>query len=266
MIKKLVEPWATAGSRLIKLWRSIPIFLVLYLSILTAIYLFSATGVATARDLLVSLAVMVLAPILFFVLQSMSVSYVGQDSGAGGLFLRSLKGCWKLIVLALPFIALAWLTIFLIDKAQTAAASGSPVPVPHTVATGAHASSSADSNSVAWLPVALTALELILLWFVLPLAMIHLWISAEAAGLLKAIKGAGRTVLRAFKPNSVLIYGVGLAIFGLVPYFLITIHTPAKSTWLDVGLLTTRLVLAVLFSLFGWVITMGALTERATSK
>jgi len=267
MIKKLFAPWSMASHRLFSLWRAIPIFLVLYLAILAAIYFFSSTGLATLPGVFATLILAVLAPILFFILQSMSVSYVQQETGsAGALFLRSLKGFWKLIVLAAPFIALAVLTVFLIAKVPAAA-------TPAVAAARLSRSASGSANNAGWFAshwgewrtILLTAVELILLLFVLPLATIHIWISAASIGFVKAVKGAGRTILNAFKPFPVLIYIVGAIIFGVLPYFLIVTRTTSKSPWLELSLLALRLVLAATLNLFGWVITMGALAERAAS-
>ena len=58
-----------------------------------------------------------------------------------------------------------------------------------------------------------------------------------------------------------LVYAIGFVFFGVLPYFLLFSRTQASSMWLDVGLLFCRLSLAVLLSLVGWVITLGALTS-----
>jgi cytochrome bd-type quinol oxidase subunit 1 len=94
-----------------------------------------------------------------------------------------------------------------------------------------------------------------------------LWIGAARDGLKQTIKRSPRILARAFAPQSVVIYAMGFVIFAVVPYFLIVPRTPVSSAWwLDAGLLVARLLLAVLFSLIGWVVTVGALGERSEAS
>jgi hypothetical protein len=262
MIRNLLTPWAKATRRLLKIWPAIAIFLVLYLTILAAVYFFVATGVATMGQVILSLVLIAAAPMLFFVIQSMSVSYAQTEAGAGKLFVGSLKSFWKLIVIAAPFVMLAVLCVYLVDKAQAPAVQ-TPEELAHIAKTASKHLVAAPGPPPAM--VLLSALEFLILCFALPLATVHLWISAAGSGLFRAIKSAGRTIVGAFRPGPVFIYTIGLLIFGLAPYWLVAAHTHAQSPWLDIGLLGARLILAVLLSLFGWVITMGALTARVNA-
>ena len=92
---------------------------------------------------------------------------------------------------------------------------------------------------------------------VYPFAAIQLWIATTREGLGAALKGIGRAVARAFAPRSVLIYAVGLLIFGVTPYFLIFTRMPVSNWWVEVGLLAARLALALIFVLFGWVMQLA---------
>lgn len=109
-------------------------------------------------------------------------------------------------------------------------------------------------------------MRFLLLCIALPLATIHLWISTAHEGLRAALKGIGRTLARAFAPRAVLAYAIGLVIFGVVPYFLLFTRTPTKNAWVEIGLLSARLVLALLFALLGWVITLGALAKMTLGR
>jgi hypothetical protein len=134
------------------------------------------------------------------------------------------------------------------------------VPAPARAATP-------KPQPVHWQSVAITTIEYLLFCLVLPLAAIHLWIGAARDGLKQTIKRSPRILARAFAPQSVVIYAMGFVIFAVVPYFLIVPRTPvSRAWWLDAGLLVARLLLAVLFSLIGWVVTVGALGERGEAS
>jgi hypothetical protein len=114
---------------------------------------------------------------------------------------------------------------------------------------------------VHWQSLLIATLEYLLFCLILPLAAIHLWIATARDGLKKTFKRSARIIGRAFAPQSVVIYAIGFVFFAVVPYFLIVTKTPVNSAWLDAGLLVARLLLAVLFSLIGWVVTVGALAR-----
>jgi hypothetical protein len=67
--------------------------------------------------------------------------------------------------------------------------------------------------------------------------------------------------MRAFSARSLLTYGVGMIVFALVPYFLITKRTPVESNTLELLLFGARILLAFSLMLFGWVMTMTALAR-----
>jgi hypothetical protein len=119
---------------------------------------------------------------------------------------------------------------------------------------------------VHWQAVAITTLEYLIFFLILPLAAIHLWIATAREGLKRAIKQSARIVARGLSPQAVVTYAIGFVFFAIIPYFLVVTRTPAGSAWLDAGLLVVRLLLAVAFSLIGWVATVGALAELRESK
>jgi hypothetical protein len=94
------------------------------------------------------------------------------------------------------------------------------------------------------------------------MAMVHLWIASARDGLGLAIKRARRALANAFRPGSVVIYVAGMLVFGVIPYLLISPTTHSKNPWVEVGLLASRLAAAGLLSLFGLIITLGALTIK----
>ncbi len=106
-----------------------------------------------------------------------------------------------------------------------------------------------------------SALRLLLLGAVLPLAGIHLWLAIARGGLVAALKNIHRVVGRAFAPRAVLVYAVGLFLFGLMPYFVIYTTTPIKNGWGEMILFGLRLAVAFILTIWGWAITLGALAK-----
>ena len=259
MIKTIFHSLTSASRQLLRRWGALIILLVLYLAMLAAIYEFIATREATVGQLFLSVLFALAAPVLFLVIQTMAARY-NQGSRRGWALLGgSLRDFWKLLVISLPLILIAVLAVYLFSKIGTTAPATAvreaarAVPAPPRVATP-------KAQPVHWQSVAITTIEYLLFCLVLPLAAIHLWIGTARDGLKQTFKRSPRILARAFAPQSVVIYAMGFVIFAVVPYFLIVPRTPVSSAWwLDAGLLVVRLLLAVLFSLIGWVVTVGAL-------
>ena len=269
MIRNALNSIATAARNLLRNWRALVVFLVLYLALLAAIYFFVETHEATILQLLLNLILAIIAPALFFVLQAMGVSYMQAEAKLGALLRQAWREWWKLIVISVPIMLLAWLVIYLFGKLE-GDVLGAVRDAARSTTTAPRPSNRAAEPPGRWLEISLTALRCLLLYIALPLAAIHLWIATARDGLGQAFKGIARVVIRAFAPRAVLIYAVGLVIFGVIPYFLISKRTPFGGAWVDMGLLSARLALAFVFIVFGWVMTLGALTnisaESATQR
>jgi len=230
----------------------------LYLAMLGAIYSFIATREATIGQLLLSFLLAILAPVLFLIIQTMAARYHDDDSRAWRLLAGAARDFWKLLVIALPLILLAVLAVYVFGKfepntpatAIREAVRATPAP-PRLV--------TPKPQPVHWQSILITTLEYLLFCLILPLSAIHLWIATARDGLKQAFKRLARIIGRAFAPQSVVTYAIGFGFFAVVPYFLIVTKTPVNSAWLDAGLLVARLLFAVLFSLIGWVVTVGAL-------
>ena len=111
----------------------------------------------------------------------------------------------------------------------------------------------------------LSSVRYLIFGLVLPLAAIHLWLATVREGLGAAIRKLNRHLSRAFAPQSVLIYMAGFLIFGVAPYLLLFRATPTKHAWLEVSLLVVRLAVVFALTLFGWVITVRALSFFSTN-
>jgi hypothetical protein len=260
MLKNVIASMIAAAR---SLWRNKPAlatFFALFAALLAAIYLFVVTREATIWQLLVTLVAGLAAPVLFFVLQAMSVSYRRGEASLGVLLRGSWRACWKLLLVSVPVALLAWLIVYLFSQVELQAAGAVREAARFTPAAPRPPARS-EAQPGQWLTVIITAARFLLLYIVLPLAAIHLWIAAARDGLGAALKGIGRVMARAFAPRSVLTYAIGLVLFGVIPYFLIFTRTPVKNAWIEAGLLGARLTLAAVLTLFGWVLTLGALAE-----
>ena len=262
MIKDVFDAIAYAGRRLFQSWRVLLILLVLYLAMLASVYLFFSTREATVAQLLLTFALGIVAPLLWFVIQTMAVRYASEGR-AGKLLVRSLGDFWKLAIIVLPLFLIIGLAVYYLGNIEFKSMQETvrSVAAPRRVAPRVP-----PVRSTPWQVVALSTLQYLLLGLVLPLASIHLWIEAARAGLKNAFKTAGRTMAHAFAPRSVLTYVIGFVVFAIIPYLLVTKRTPVARPWLDVSLLGARLALAVLLSLIGWVVTVAAMTKLATRK
>ena len=214
----------SAARLLFKSRRALVLIVIAYAGLLTAIYLFVSTREATIPQLILTTAVVIVAPALFFVLQAASVSYTsGPPSRA------LISNCLKLIVVSVPVIAITVL--------------------------GVHGLSKVDSYVTIT-----TALRYLLISVIAPLVAIQLWIAASSDGLRALKRNLRRIAVRAFASQSVFVYACGFLIFAVAPYLLITQTITTETAWLEFSLLMMRLSVSGLLILLGWVTTVGAIS------
>src|SRR5262249_47171997 len=206
MLKDVFHSIAAAAQRLFANWVSLLISLLLYAAMIGAIYLFFNIREATATQVALTLILPIAAVALFFMIQAMGLSYVRIGVGAGYLLKRSLEDCWRITLASLPLILIALLIVYLFGKADQAFFTQS---------------GAAGSMAMRWAAVAVHAVQIFLLYVLLPLIAIHLWIATAREGLAAAFKGVKRVVTRALAPRSLLIYVAICAVFGAIVYFLL---------------------------------------------
>lgn len=231
----------SAVRMLFKSWLTLPLMIAVYGALLLAVYLFVSTREATVAQLVLTFSVMIAAPLLFFVLQAASVNYA---TGSSGLLRKTLRDTVKLIAVTLPAIGLTLLAIYLIGKLQ-----GGLAVDPNT-------SQPSSPNTVTTLMV----IRYLLIGVVAPLITIQLWIATSTRGLRKMIRNLRETVTRAFAPQALFIFACGFLIFAVAPYFLLVQTFTIERAWLEVSVLTARVVISALLMLLGWVTTVGALS------
>src|SRR5262249_6919778 len=161
------------------------------LAMLGAVYWFIATREATIAQLLLSLLLVIAAPVLFFVIQTMAARYRDRGEHVWALLGSSLRDFWKLLVIALPLIVIAVLAAYLFGKlggnapAKTVREAVRALPVaPRAVAP--------KPQPVSWQTVAITTVQYLLFCLVLPLAAIQLWIATARDGLRQTFKAFPR--------------------------------------------------------------------------
>jgi hypothetical protein len=256
MIKDSFNAIGDAARGLFRNWGALALINVLYLALLVSPYVFFATGVANTWQLALS-AVTALAVLLFFVLQAAVANFAQGDAGFRLLARRTLRDFLKVLLISLPVAALAVGVVWLLYKV--------PGWLPKVVEAAPHTFSrgtlEAKPEPLYWQETLVSTLWLLLLGIFLPLLAAHLWLSAARDGLLATLKRIHRVTARAFAPQSLLIYVVGLFVFGLMPYFILYTRTSVSNGWVELLLFALRVALAFVFTLWGWTITLGALAR-----
>jgi len=266
MLTETFHSLITAARKLFTNWRAMLLLAIVYAALLATLYFFVAVREANVAQVVLTFALAIVAPLLFFVLQSM-VAGQTDEVAAGFLLKRSLRSFWKLILISLPLIALAVLIAYLLTKAQNHIGAGLQSPtgdLPHRLAETANTQRAA--RPIQWKFALLSTVRYLAFGLVLPLAAIHLWLATVHEGLGSAIRKIGSHLARAFAPQSVLIYVAGFLVFGIAPYFLLFKTTQTRHAWLELSLLVARLVVVFALTLFGWVITVRALAQTSNRR
>ena len=261
MIQTILTSLRTSTQAFFGNWKKPGVFTALYALLVFALYLFFTTPEAKLWQIAFSILLIVLIPILFFVLQVMSVKYTNVDSTLNDLLKRGFSECWKLFLISLPFILLTWLAMWGMTKLNTSMITRIENAPAET--TAQIKASEQNLKNLAW---AFSAAWALLLYFILPLFSIQLWITTLREGFAPTLKRIFSVILRAFAPRSVITYLLGFIIFAVIPYFIITTRTPVKSPWLDLSLLGFRIALGLFIALAGWVVTVGSLSLFTKSE
>jgi hypothetical protein len=242
------------------------VFAIIYAVLLVASYLFISIREATIWQVLITYALMILIPIGFFTLQASIINRVLDQKFRWRVILTDAL---KFLAVTIPVLLVVWLLFYLLNKVS----ARYPAPVvavpPVNLAAPPTTQTPPTTPALHWPSLFFTTLRFVLLGVAFPLATIHLWI-AIAGGELRTLfrdgaksffKRIGSALARAFSSHPVLIYGLGLIIFFVLPYItLIPVFTVSgsKTEFVVFGL---RLLLAFLFSLVGWASTLTALAR-----
>jgi len=267
MLRETFQSITTAVRKVLASWPSMALLAIIYAALLASLYFFLAVREASIVQVVLTFGLAVAAVLLFFLLHALIAGRVSTapDTNATTLLKRAGGNLWKLVVISLPLIALAVLISYLLTKAQNyfgvSASSAREMLEP---VTGSRARKP-PSSPIDWRVATISSVRYLAFALVLPLATIHLWLATVREGLGSALRRVGTHLSRAFAPQSVLIYVVGFVVFGVLPYLLLFRATPTSRAWLEILLLVLRLGVVFALTLFGWVITVWALSLFSTS-
>lgn len=270
MTKNVLATIFAAARDLLRHPRAFALLVALYIALIAACFFFITTREATLWQLIVTGASALLVPVLFFVVQAAGASYAVGERGAAGLLRRTARSFAKVLVVSLPLILLAVVAVYLLNKLESRvqltpeerARAEYASSTPEAETTDSASADARPKPPVRWKYLFVSALRLLVLGLFLPLAAIHLWLAVARDGLLATFARFHRHLARAFSARSVLTYGVGMIVFALIPYFLITKRTPVSNNTLELLIFGARILIAFTLILFGWVMTMTALAPR----
>lgn len=260
MLTEIFSSLALALRRVLAGWRALLLQAAVYAALLATIYFFVAVREASVAQVTLTFALALLAPLLFFVLQTMIANGVYASAEARPLALAgsSLKSFWKFILITLPLIALAVLIVYLLAKYQGHLASGADATSQFRPVQSGRAQQTARAV-INWKAALISTVRYLALGLVLPLMAIQLWLATAREGLAAAGKSIGHLVARAFAPRAILIYMAGFLLFAVIPYFILFRTTQTKYAWLELFLLGLRLFAVFALTLIGWVVTVKAI-------
>jgi hypothetical protein len=244
--------------------RALAVFAVLYAVLLATLFGFIRIREATVWQVVLTMILLALIPIEFFVLQAGILQHARADKFGWAQLMRDAI---KVAVVTIPMALLGYALFYLLNKWQVRypappvaalpIAPGPPKPTPPHLPT-----------------VLFATLRCLLLGLALPLATIHLWIEVTARDVRTSLSGGANTVLkrlgnvfaRALAFDSVLIYALGLIVFVLVPYAILFVPIKVTGTKTDFAIFIARLLLVYVFTLIGWVVTLSALVRTTAAS
>jgi hypothetical protein len=240
-------------------------FAILYALLLIASYIFISIQEATIWQVFVTYALMVFIPLGFFILQA---SIINRELDQKLRWRVILIDALKFLVVTILVLLVVWLLYYLLNKIS----ARYPAPVVEVVAakpTPKATPTPQPTPPLHWPSLIFATLRFVLLGIVFPLTAIHLWITVAGGGFRTLFrdgvkyffKRIGSTLVRAFSPDSVLIYGLGLIIFFVLPYVALVPTFKLNGNKTEFAFFVLRLLLSLLFSLVGWVITLTALAR-----
>jgi hypothetical protein len=272
MLKETIKSTLNTARSLLQSWHSLAIFAGLYALLLATLYGFFATREATIGQVLLTLLFAAGAPVIFFLLQATIINRARHDRIE---WYRALRDSCKLVLLALPVILAGFAIASLLNRWQAhfPAPHVSPLSVPlfGDYPAPLQPIAAVTPKPMPWPSLLFSTLRCLLFGIALPLTMIQLWVEMGNRDLLKLPRGGARSILtklagvvsRAFAPQSVLIYSLGLFIFAVLPYALLFVHTPLKGARSEIGIFTARLALVFVVTLLGWVTTLSTFAKSS---
>ena len=239
------------------------VFAIIYAFLLVASYLFISIREATIWQVLVTYGLIIVIPIGFFILQASIINRALEQRFRWRVILIDAL---KFLVVSILVLLVVWLLYYLLNKL----AARYPAPVVEVPPLKPNAPPPTPTTPpLHWPSLFFSTLRFVLLGIAFPLATIHLWIAVAGGGFLALFrdgaksffKRIGSALARAFSSDSVLIYGLGLIVFFVLPYFILVPTFTVGGNKTEFGVFVLRLLLSFLLSLVGWVTTLTALVR-----
>jgi hypothetical protein len=258
----ILKLWFSAIASTIADIGALLVFAIIYAVLLVASYVFIWIREATIWQVLITYALMILIPIGFFTLQASIINRVLDQKLRWRVILIDAL---KFLAVTIPVLLLVWLLYYLLNKISAR------YPAPLVVVTPTVDKVTPPATPpLHWPSLLFTTLRFVLWGVAFPLATIHLWIAVAGGGLRSLFsdgvksffKRIGSALARAFSSDSVLIYGLGLIVFFVLPYIALVPTFNINGSKTEFAVFGLRLLLAFLFSLVGWVSTLNALARN----
>ena len=256
--------WLSSIARVFANPGALLVFAIIYAFLLVASYIFISIREATIWQVLVTYALMILIPIAFFTLQAAIINRaIDQKLRWRVILIDALK----FLVVTILALLVVWLLNYLLNKLATRyPAPVAQIPPPTKVVQPA----TPTTPPLHWPSLIFATLRFVLWGVTFPLAAIHLWI-AIAGGEVRTLfakslfKRIASSLARAFSADSVLIYGLGLIIFFVLPYLILVPTFRFNGNKTEFAFFGLRLLLSFVFSLVGWVLTLTAFARNVPS-
>jgi hypothetical protein len=247
------------------------VFAIIYAFLLVASYLFIWIREATIWQVLITYALMILIPLGFFAFQAAIINRVSDHKFRWRVILIDTL---KFLAVTIPVLLVVWLLYYLLNKISARYPAPLVEVLPVNPAARPTTQTPPATPPLHWPSLIFTTLRFVLLGVAFPLATIHLWIAVAGGelrnlfrdGAKSSVKRIGAALARAFSSNSVLIYGLGLIIFLVLPYVILVPTFFIGGNKTEFAFFGLRLLLAFLFSLVGWVSTLAALARTVPAS
>jgi hypothetical protein len=245
----ILKLWFSTIARMFANPLALFVFAIIYAFLLVASYVFIWIREATIWQVFVTYALMIVIPIVFFILQAAIVDRaMDQEFRWRVILIDALQ----FLVATIPVLLVVWLLYYLLNKISA------HYPAPVIVAPPVNKKTPPTTPALHWPSLIFATLRFVLWGVALPLATIHLWIAiADRDSARSLLKRVGSALARAFSPDSVLIYALGLIIFFVLPYVILVPIFTINSNKIEFAFFGLRLLLSFLFSLIGWVLTLS---------
>ena len=263
----ILKAWCTTIATVFANAGALLVFATIYAFLLLASYIFISVREATIWQVLVTYALMLLIPLGFFILQASIINRALDQKLRWRVILTDTV---KFFAVTIPVLLVVWLLYYLLSKLS----ARYPAPVVEVVQVNQPTRLTTPTPPpppppLHWPSLIFATLRFVLLGVAFPLATIHLWIAVAGGGFRTMLRGGVKSffqgiasaLARAFSRDSVLVYGLGLIIFFVLPYVTLVPIFQLNGNKTEFVVFGLRLLLSFLFSLIGWVITLTALTR-----